>query len=958
MYLILNIFDVNSYEKITINNNATTGSNIFLTTTTSAGQQYSLTTKVTGTSPDSINICTKNTGPFDFNNLPVNQSITITLDSIALSGTGCTFNYSPSITFFTKPLLRRQISRSLCQGEVFIVGKDVYSETRPSGNTVIPSAIPGTCDSIIAVQLNYFSPSPVTPVIRTSCDPNFSLTVGNTIFDKNNPSGQVRLQNIRGCDSLVTVSLTFSTFAASNFSPRMCDTTVQFTVGNQTFNKANPSGTVTFTGGSISGCDSIVTVSVTYLNTPVNQIQRDLCDDSFTLTVGTTTFSKANPAGLVKLAGRAANGCDSLVNVKLNYKTLSPVTPVIRTVCDQNFRLTVGSTVFDKNNPKGQVRLQNTQGCDSLVDVNLTFSTTTTFSFTRRTCDTTEQFNVGTQTFNKANPSGMVTFTGGSISGCDSIVTVSVTYLNTPVTQIQRDLCDDSFTLTVGTTTFSKANPVGLVKLAGRAANGCDSLVNVKLNYKTLSPVTPVIRTVCDQNFRLTVGSTVFDKNNPKGQVRLQNTQGCDSLVDVNLTFSNAATSIFNPRTCDTTEQFKVGTQTFSRGNPVGTVTLTGANAQGCDSIVTVAITYLFAATSKVEQQLCNDAFTLTVGTTTFSKANPEGTVKLIGKAANGCDSILSVKLTYLAKGVQNFSKSTCLSEFTFVVGGATFSKTNPSGSVTLAGRAANGCDSIVNVQLIYSTFKATQVLQDICDGTMPQIIISQPSHPGPYDILVDNVRIPAVTSMPYNIKIDSGQHKIIISNPDGCKDSATYNVNFVPDLTVSLTQDATINGSTKISVNAPANGIWDLKWTPAATLSCNDCREPVAKTAVTTTYFLDYKYGNNCMGQKEITIKRAETRPVLPNILSHNSSGNNNIFYVTMPDQLEATVDIMDIFDRWGNVVFSARNVPANQPAAGWDGTIKNGTVMTGVYVYFVRVTTVITGESEDFSGSITVIR
>ncbi|MBK9734511.1 MAG: hypothetical protein IPO92_05885 [Saprospiraceae bacterium] len=96
-----------------------------------------------------INVCAKKIGPFDFNNLPLNQSFTLKVDSIKINNGGCKFQYAQVQTFKTNALPTRQIVKSLCKGDIFMVGNDMYSETKPTGTTTILAPSSLLCDSLI-----------------------------------------------------------------------------------------------------------------------------------------------------------------------------------------------------------------------------------------------------------------------------------------------------------------------------------------------------------------------------------------------------------------------------------------------------------------------------------------------------------------------------------------------------------------------------------------------------------------------------------------------------------------------------------------------------------------------------------------------------------------------------------------------------------------------------------------
>jgi len=64
-----------------------------------------------------------------------------------------------------------------------------------------------------------------------------------------------------------------------------------------------------------------------------------------------------------------------------------------------------------------------------------------------------------------------------------------------------------------------------------------------------------------------------------------------------------------------------------------------------------------------------------------------------------------------------------------------------------------------------------------------------------------------------------------------------------------------------------------------------------------------------------------------------------------------------MQVYDRWGELVFSAQNIEPNNPLVGWDGTFKGRDVLNGVYVYKFDILFK-DMRREVFSGDLTVVR
>jgi gliding motility-associated-like protein len=80
-----------------------------------------------------------------------------------------------------------------------------------------------------------------------------------------------------------------------------------------------------------------------------------------------------------------------------------------------------------------------------------------------------------------------------------------------------------------------------------------------------------------------------------------------------------------------------------------------------------------------------------------------------------------------------------------------------------------------------------------------------------------------------------------------------------------------------------------------------------------------------------------------VPNIFSPNNDGSNDIFFIQTRLELDQ-IELVQIFDRWGNRVFEAKNFPPNERIYGWDGTFEGKTLFPQVFA--VRLIYVYEGE------------
>jgi hypothetical protein len=139
--------------------------------------------------------------------------------------------------------------------------------------------------------------------------------------------------------------------------------------------RANPTGTEILTGSN--GCDSTVTITLVFLPSSTGTESYTGCvGDGYSVVVGGTTYDENNPSGTETLT--ASNGCDSLVSINLTF--IAPTTGTeTYTGCDgDGYNVVVGGTTYDENNPTGTETLTGSNGCDSVVTVNLIFLSPTT----------------------------------------------------------------------------------------------------------------------------------------------------------------------------------------------------------------------------------------------------------------------------------------------------------------------------------------------------------------------------------------------------------------------------------------------------------------------------------------------------------------------------------------------------------------------------------------------------
>lgn len=141
--------------------------------------------------------------------------------------------------------------------------------------------------------------------------------------------------------------------------------------------------------------------------------------------------------------------------------------------------------------------------------------------------------------------------------------------------------------------------------------------------------------------------------------------------------------------------QWKDG-KTYSASNSNSYYAISNGNINNCDSFILLNLTVNSSKESTQNILACN-SYTWRNGITYNSSINtPKDTI--IGGAANGCDSIITLNLTILKPTYYNDFVMACRSYKW--INGTTYTSSNNTAKYTIFGGAYNGCDSIISLNL------------------------------------------------------------------------------------------------------------------------------------------------------------------------------------------------------------------------------------------------------------------
>lgn len=170
---------------------------------------------------------------------------------------------------------------------------------------------------------------------------------------------------------------------------------------------------------------------------------------------------------------------------------------------------------------------------------------------------------------------------------------------------------------------------------------------------------------------------------------------------------------------------------------------------------------------------------------------------------------------------------------------------------------------------------------------------------------------------------------------------------------------DTTIEreGQVTLFTSAEGGNFQSVQWKANPFLSCTNCFSPVVKPTYTNRYIVTAYNEHQCSDTAMATVRTVTLSDFnIPNAFTPNQDGLNDIFYVIGSKRITILKDFL-VYNRFGEIVFEAHNIPANDPQFGWTGMVHGKMAEAGAFVY--RVAALMEdGKTENLKGTIVLIR
>ncbi len=215
---------------------------------------------------------------------------------------------------------------------------------------------------------------------------------------------------------------------------------------------------------------------------------------------------------------------------------------------------------------------------------------------------------------------------------------------------------------------------------------------------------------------------------------------------------------------------------------------------------------------------------------------------------------------------------------------------------------------------------------------------------------------------------LQPGVYDLVIRDINGCTlteivdvpEPPTPLVNLPPQFKIELGENQELQAV--VPAGFPLALIDTVIWSPLDGLtfsgtSIAQMLNPVAQPFKTTSYEVTIITPEGCKATSRTVVEVDRRLHIYaPNVINLFDD-NNNTFTIFSSDAAVLEIRLLQVFDRWGAMVFQNTHFQPNDPSAGWKGDHRSEQVDPAVFVWQAEVL-LVDGNVQLLTGDVTVVR
>jgi gliding motility-associated-like protein len=204
----------------------------------------------------------------------------------------------------------------------------------------------------------------------------------------------------------------------------------------------------------------------------------------------------------------------------------------------------------------------------------------------------------------------------------------------------------------------------------------------------------------------------------------------------------------------------------------------------------------------------------------------------------------------------------------------------------------------------------------------------------------------------------DEGEYTVV-AQTGLCADTTIFNLTVAQPPIINLPANLTIDlcESPSLSAEVATTSAYTLNWSPAESLSCDNCLNPTIVGPPATSYTLTAVTSEGCQSSSQVSLTfTLDKQLYVPNAFSPNDDGRNDYFELFPGCGVERILRFQ-VYNRWGSLVFNAPAFDPQQENHRWNGHFRTALLNTSVFTWVIEVR-YLDGTQELLSGDVQLVR
>lgn len=211
--------------------------------------------------------------------------------------------------------------------------------------------------------------------------------------------------------------------------------------------------------------------------------------------------------------------------------------------------------------------------------------------------------------------------------------------------------------------------------------------------------------------------------------------------------------------------------------------------------------------------------------------------------------------------------------------------------------------------------------------------------------------------------QLRDGQHVVLVQDANGCelRDTVFFKKIIKPE--IDLQPELNIEYGETVSIrallNQPLSQIDTIIWSPTELILLRKSMDEIEVQPFKTTEFIAIVTNEDgCTDKATTKVKVGQPLIWAPNVFSPiDKNGINDYFTLASNSSSVEKIAVMQVFNRWGELVFKREGFSLDREEMGWDGSMNGRALQPGVFTWWADIV-LKSGEHIEMRGDVAIAK